>query len=113
MADNSTLPVSGGGTEVFANDDIGSVKYPRVKATWGPDGTANDTDVATGKPMPVQNRHSDGTILSDTTGLLISTTQIDPSVAHDGVDAGNPAKIGAKATTSLSGLTLVASADRT
>lgn len=76
MSDNSTLPVSGGGTEVFANDDIGSVKYPRVKATWGPDGTANDTDVASGKPMPVQLRASTGQSLSDTTGLLISTSQI-------------------------------------
>jgi hypothetical protein len=52
MADNSTLPVSVG-TEVFANDDIASVKYPRVKLTWGPDGTANDTDNATGKRIPV------------------------------------------------------------
>ena len=48
MADNSTLPVNVG-TEVFANDDIGGVKYPRVKMTWGPDATANDTDVASGK----------------------------------------------------------------
>lgn len=28
-ADNSTLPVSGGGTEVFANKDIGGVKFPK------------------------------------------------------------------------------------
>lgn len=34
-------------------------------------------------------------------------------VAHDAADSGNPHKIGAKATSSLSGLTLVASADRT
>lgn len=61
MADNSTLPVTGG-TEVFANDDISSVKYPRVKATWGPDGTANDTDIATGKPLPVQVRSATGLI---------------------------------------------------
>lgn len=61
MADNSLLPISGG-TETFANDDIGSVKYPRVKATWGPDGTANDTDVATGKPMPMQVRSATGLI---------------------------------------------------
>lgn len=42
MADNSTLPVSGGGTEVFANDDISSVKYPRVKPQLGADGSASD-----------------------------------------------------------------------
>lgn len=34
-------------------------------------------------------------------------------VAHDSVDSGNSLKIGAKATTSLSGITLVANADRT
>lgn len=34
-------------------------------------------------------------------------------VAHDAADSGNPHKIGAKATTSQSGLTLVANADRT
>jgi hypothetical protein len=34
-------------------------------------------------------------------------------VAHDAADAGEPVKIGAKASTSLSGLTLVANADRT
>ena len=32
-----------------------------MKVTWGPDGTGNDTDVATGKPLPVQLRGSDGT----------------------------------------------------
>lgn len=75
MVDNSSLPVASG-NETFANDDIAGVKYPRAKMTWGPDGTANDTDVASGKPLPVQNRHSDGTILSDATGLLISTSQL-------------------------------------
>lgn len=60
-ADNTLLPISGG-TETFANDDIGGVKYPRSKVTWGPDGTANDTDVASGKSMPVQIRSATGLI---------------------------------------------------
>jgi hypothetical protein len=34
-------------------------------------------------------------------------------VAHDAVDSGNPVKMGFKASTSLSGLTLVSDADRT
>jgi len=34
-------------------------------------------------------------------------------VAHDGSDSGNPVKIGAKAETALSGITLVADGDRT
>lgn len=52
MTDNSTLPVSVG-TEVFANDDIGGVHYPRVKLVWGADGVANDTANAAGKQIPV------------------------------------------------------------
>jgi hypothetical protein len=59
MADNVVI-TSGSGTSIAA-DDIGSVFYQRVKTTWGPDGTANDADVATGKPLPVQLRGSDGT----------------------------------------------------
>lgn len=58
MADN--VDVTPGTGKTFATDDIGGVQYPRVKATWGPDGTANDTDVASGKPMPVQVRSSAG-----------------------------------------------------
>ncbi len=41
------------------------------------------------------------------------TTLTGGGVAHDGVDSGNPIKVGARATTSLSGLALVAAADRT
>lgn len=59
MADNSSVPVASG-NETFANDDIGGVKYPRPKINWGPDGTANDVDVASGKPLPVQLRSSTG-----------------------------------------------------
>jgi hypothetical protein len=41
------------------------------------------------------------------------TTLTGSGVAHDGVDSGNPHKIGAKATAALSGATLVSAADRT
>lgn len=75
MADNVAVTPGTGAT--FATDDIGGIQYPRVKATWGPDGTANDTDVASGKPMPIQIRHSDGTIMTDSTGFKISSTQLD------------------------------------
>ena len=63
------------------------------------------------------------TIANDSTGVLATVTTVTTcstvttltgsGVAHDAVDSGNPHKIGAKATTSLSGLTLVANADRT
>lgn len=60
MADNVAI-TAGSGTTIAADDVGGGVLVQRVKATWGPDGTANDTDVATGKPMPTQLRVSDGT----------------------------------------------------
>lgn len=54
------------------------------------------------------------TLANDSTGVLATLTTLTGSgIAHDGVDSGNPHKIGAKAVTSLSGVTLVASADRT
>lgn len=59
MTDNVTLP--GTGSSV-ATDDIAGVQYQRVKATWGPDGTANDADTASGKALPVQVRSATGLI---------------------------------------------------
>lgn len=59
MVDNVAI-TAGTGTTIAA-DDVGGALHQRVKATWGPDGTGNDVDVATGKPMPVQLRGSDGT----------------------------------------------------
>jgi hypothetical protein len=54
------------------------------------------------------------TLANDSTGVLATLTTLTGSgVAHDGVDSGNPHKIGAKATTSLAGVTTVANADRT
>lgn len=45
--------------------------------------------------------------------VFTCSTLTGSGVAHDSADSGNPHKIGAKATTSLAGLTLVANADRT
>lgn len=56
MADNSVLPVNSG-TETFANDDIGGVKYPRIKVTQGADGSSTDVSSA----APLFSKLSDGT----------------------------------------------------
>lgn len=80
MVDNSTLPVSVG-TEVFANDDISNVKYPRVKVNWGTDGVTNDTDIASGKPLPVQLRGSDGTDRSNALPVTLASTTVTGTVA--------------------------------
>ncbi len=47
------------------------------------------------------------------TTLTTCSTLTGGGVAHDGVDSGNPHKIGAKATASILGATPVAAADRT
>jgi hypothetical protein len=52
MADNTTLNAGTGG-DVIATDDIGGVKYQRVKVTYGGDGTAQDVNQVF--PLPVQN----------------------------------------------------------
>src|SRR5258706_600299 len=61
MSDNVAI-TAGTGTTIGADDVGGGVLHQRVKATWGPDGTGNDTDIATGKPMPVQVRSATGLI---------------------------------------------------
>lgn len=50
MSDNTTLNAGSGG-DVFAADDIGGVKWQRVKVCYGGDGSA--TDVSTSAPLPV------------------------------------------------------------
>ena len=49
MSDNSTLPATG---DVIAADEIGGIKFQRVKLVLGGDGV-NDGDVATGNPVPI------------------------------------------------------------
>ena len=50
MADNTTLNAGTGG-DVIATDDIGGVKYQRVKVAFGADGSA--TDASATSPLPV------------------------------------------------------------
>lgn len=60
MADNVAI-TAGTGTTIAA-DDVGGVLSQRVKVQWGPDGTVNDADVASGKPIPIQVRSATGLI---------------------------------------------------
>lgn len=113
MADNDTVKDGNNASVTVANDDIGGVKYPRFKATWGPDGTANDTDVASGKSFPVQLRKADGTAIGlgdATNGLLVdlganNDVVVAGDVAAAATDSGNPVKIGGVNSTTLPTLT--------
>lgn len=69
MVDN--IAVTAGSGTTIAADDIGAgVLAQRVKVVWGPDGTGNDTDVASGKAMPIQHRVSDGTAWTYGSGAI-------------------------------------------
>jgi hypothetical protein len=79
MADNSVIPVSVG-TETFANNDVGGVKYPRVKLVWGAAGAVNDASAA--NPIPIT-----GTVTSNAGDFgrligtpLTGTEKINPTV---------------------------------
>jgi len=50
MADNTTLNPGTGGDNI-ASDDIGGIKFQRVKPAWGVDGSAVDTSETS--PLPV------------------------------------------------------------
>ena len=67
MADNVAATPGSGVT--LAADDVAGVLFPRAKVTWGPDGTANDADVASGKPLPVQLRTAGGVAPSNSAPL--------------------------------------------
>ncbi|MCW2228085.1 hypothetical protein QIH87_49865 (plasmid) [Bradyrhizobium elkanii] len=59
MADDISVTPGSGAT--VAADDVGGKLHQRIKLTWGPDGTGNDTDAASGKALPVQFCDSGGT----------------------------------------------------
>lgn len=52
MSDNFPTNAGSGGN-TFASDNISSVHYPRIKVSWGADGSASDAAVAA--PLPVQS----------------------------------------------------------
>jgi hypothetical protein len=57
MADNFVANAGSGGS-TFASDDIAGTHYPRVKPSWGADGSATDASVAA--PLPVQSSIESG-----------------------------------------------------
>ncbi len=96
MTDNVAVTPGTGAT--VATDDIGGVQYQRVKATWGPDGTANDADTATGKPLPVQLRGSDGTDRSNLLPVSIASGGVASGAIASGAIASGALASGALAS---------------
>jgi len=71
MADNTILPIPSTTGDTIAADDIGGIKYQRVKVTIGADGT-NDGDISSTNPMPIT-----GTVLIDS----VSNNQVSDSIS--------------------------------
>ena len=95
MADNTTLNAGAGG-DVIASDDIGGVKFQRIKLVHGVDGT-NAGDVATSNPLPVAINLppallTEGVELAGRTVALDShpvLEELDPQLASQGVVFGS------------------------
>lgn len=122
------------GNVLWASDTVSGVQYPRIKVVWGADGSAADASAS--NPLPITDAALAAAIQTDNTaistkgiGLIGSASgtahlvpldtgannaiEVSGGVAHDATDSGNPINLGARASTALSGLTLVANADRT
>lgn len=101
MADN--VDYTPGSGKTIGTDEVATVHYQRVKIVWGPDGTVNDADVASGKPIPVQLRGSDG-----------SDVSLSDDVTHGSADGTTkPIKIGGRASAGINGKTAVSADQRT
>lgn len=98
MADNLAV-TPGSGATIAAKDSTGAggPLIQRVVPTWGPAGSFNDTDVASGKAFPVQVRDSTGkegvgysTSVSFTTGTTAYAAGdcVGASGANSAVDLG-------------------------
>jgi hypothetical protein len=76
MADNTTLNPGTGGDNI-ASDDIGGIKYQRVKPAWGVDGSAVDASEA--NPLPVADSRAEDLLamLSRVVKLLESNAVVD------------------------------------
>ena len=68
MADNTTLNTGSGG-DVIASDDIGGIKFQRVKLVEGPDGV-NDGDISAANPLPVTPNGGNIAVAWHATGIF-------------------------------------------
>lgn len=120
MADSSVGVTAGSGTSIDTRTEATNGNHRAVVVIGDPSTNAGVAPVDATKGLAVdltatgQNTTAlkvDGSAV--TQPVSMATNQPVGTVAHDGVDSGNPVKVGAKAITALSGTTLVASADRT
>lgn len=117
MADTAIAITAGSGTNVDTRTEGTNGNHRQVIVVGDPATNAGvaPVDATTGLVVNIGPGIDlgSGTGGSKTPRMLIDSSQLDPTVAHDAADSGAPYKQGFKATSSLAGLTLVANADRT
>jgi hypothetical protein len=101
---SSALPVQGAGAS-------GSAVAGNPVLAAGSDGT-NARNLSTNVSGHVNIADGGNSITVDNGGTFAVQAVAAGDVAHDGADSGNPVKVGAKATTGLTGATMVANSDR-
>lgn len=81
MPDNYTTNEGAGGS-TFASDDIGGTHYPRVKLSFGDDGTANDVGPSNKLPITDLSTTKDAVVASLSTATLSNgSTSLTPKFA--------------------------------
>ena len=80
MADNTVLPVGTGG-DTIGSDDIGGVKFQRVKLIHGADGV-NAGDVSSANPFPISISQNTG---GTTNGVQITALTYPQSTGNNSV----------------------------
>lgn len=115
--DNSTLAVVGGGTEAtamrvtIASDSTGVLSIDDNGSSITVDGTVAVTGVATLAEQQTQTASL--SVMDDWDNTASDGASVSGDVAHDGIDAGEPVKIGYKAIAHGANPTAVAANDRT
>ncbi len=115
IADGSgSITVDNGGTFVVQIDGTALTRLTDIETNTDSGAVVGNGTAAAAQRVTIAN-DSTGILAGVTTVTTVTTcsTLTGSGVAHDAADSGNPHKIGAKAETSLSGITLVADGDRT
>jgi hypothetical protein len=117
MADTAVAITAGTGTNIDTRTEATNGNHRQVIVIGDPATNAGvaPVDVTTGLVVNIAPGidKGSGTGGSLTPRVILDSSQLDPTVAHDAVDSGSPYKQGGRAVAGMSGITLVAAADRT
>lgn len=112
MADSAVGITAGSGTSIDTRTEATNGNHRQVVVLGDPSTNAGVAPVDATAGLKVDlGADNDVTVTSGT--ITTVTTITGGAVAHDGVDSGNPIKVGAKASATLSDDTMVANGDRT